>query len=424
MDATSRTQCVIAGCGPAGAVLGLLLARSGVQVVVLEKHRDFLRDFRGDTIHASTLTLIDELGLGEEFRRLPLQIVERLVVETDDGDRGFADFRRLPGPHKEIAFLPQWDFLDFVTRHAAEEPGFTLLLEAEATGLLQDGDQVTGLSYRDAGGERHEIRADLTVAADGRTSVLRQAARLRATRFGAPMDVLWFRLSRRDGDVNRTAGRLAAGRLLIRINRGDYWQTAYVIPKGGFERLREGGIAEFRADLARLEPFLADRLDAELPDWGAMSKLDVQVDRLPRWHRPGFLCLGDAAHAMSPIGGVGINLAVQDAVAAARVLAGPLRTGRLTEDHLAAVQRRRRLPTVVTQRGQRFIQDRFLAPLMAGRGGGGTPLPLKVLDRVPLLQAIPAYLVGIGVRPEHVRAKLTATPALRRRPPSGSRSRA
>ena len=390
-------RCVVAGCGPAGAVLGLLLARAGVEVVVLEKHRDFLRDFRGDTIHASTLTLIDELGLGDEFRRLPLQHVRKLVVQTDDGEAGFADFGRLPGRNKEIALLPQWDFLDFVTDHAKREPGFTLLLETEATCLLRDGDRVVGLSTRDG----QEIRADLTVAADGRTSVLREAARLRAQSFGAPMDVLWFRLSRKDSDPEQTAGRLSAGRLLIRLNRGDYWQTAYVIPKGGFAKIRADGIETFRDDLARLEPFLADRVAADLPGWDAVSRLDVQVDRLPRWHRPGFLCIGDAAHAMSPIAGVGINLAIQDAVAAARILTEPLTDGTLSEDHLKAVQRRRMPPTRITQRVQRTLQDRFLAPLMAGKGGG-TPRVLKLLNRVPRLQVIPAYVVGIGVRPEHV----------------------
>jgi 2-polyprenyl-6-methoxyphenol hydroxylase-like FAD-dependent oxidoreductase len=383
-------------------VLGLLLARAGIDVVVLEKHGDFLRDFRGDTIHASTLTLLDELGLGEDFARLPHQRVQTLGVSTDDSDHTLADFRRLPGAHQEIAFLPQWDFLDFVTHHAAELPTFRLLLQAEATGLRVEGGHVVGLSYRDGEGREHEIRADLTVAADGRRSVLRAAAGLRARRYGAPMDVLWFRLSQRDTDVERTAGRLSRGRLLIRIDRGNYWQTAYVIPKGGYQLLRERGLEAFRADLARLEPFLADRV-AELRSWDDVSMLDVQVDRLRRWHRPGFLCIGDAAHAMSPVGGVGINLAVQDAVAAANLLVDPLWSGTLTEHDLARVQRRRMPPTVLTQRGQRAIQDRFLRPLLSGRSGAGAPLALRVLDRVPPLQGVTAYLIGIGVRPEHVR---------------------
>lgn len=395
---------MIGGCGPAGAVLGLLLARAGVEVVVLEKHGDFLRDFRGDTIHASTLTLLDELGLGEDFARLPHQRVETLGVTTDDSEHTLADFRRLPGRHQEIAFLPQWDFLDFVTHHAAALPTFRLQLEAEATGLRTEAGKVVGLSYRDSRGREHEVRADLTVAADGRRSVLRASAGLRARRHGAPMDVLWFRLCRRETDVERTAGRLSRGRLLIRIDRGAYWQTAYVIPKGGYNRLRARGLDAFRADLARLEPFLADRV-GELRSWDDVSVLDVQVDRLRRWHRPGFLCIGDAAHAMSPIGGVGINLAVQDAVAAANLLVDPLWSGTLTERDLAKVQRRRSLPTMLTQRGQRTIQDRFLAPLLAGESAGGTPPLLRLLDRFPALQGVTAYLIGIGVRPEHVRQR-------------------
>lgn len=286
--------CVIGGCGPAGAVLGLLLARAGIEVLVLEKHGDFLRDFRGDTIHASTLTLLDELGLGEDFARLPHQRVETLGVTTDEGEHTLADFRRLPGRHQAIAFLPQCDFLDFVTRHAAALPTFRLLLDAEATAVRTESGQVVGLSYRDSTGAEHEVRAELTVAADGRRSTLRRSAGLRADRYGAPMDVLWFRLSRRDTDEERTAGRLSRGRLVIRIDRGDYWQTAYVIPKGGYEQVRARGIEAFRADLARLEPFLADRV-GELRDWDDVSVLDVQVDRLRRWHRPGFLCLGDTS---------------------------------------------------------------------------------------------------------------------------------
>src|SRR5215207_6406668 len=396
-----RTMCVIAGCGPAGAMLGLLLARAGVAVTVLEKHGDFLRDFRGDTIHPSTMRLLDELGLGEEFQRLPLQTVPRLTLTMDDGEFAVADFRRLPGRHKGLGFLPQWDFLDFVTRHAEREPSFTLRLNAAATGLVREGDRVAGLTYRDAAGTEQEVRADLTVAADGRRSVLRDAAGLRARRFGAPMDVVWFRLSRRAADPTRTGGRLAAGRFMIMINRGDYWQTAYLIPKGGYDTVRDRGLDAFRADLAALEPLLADRT-GEVRSWDDVSVLDVQVDRLTRWHRPGFLCLGDAAHAMSPIGGVGINLALQDAVAAANLLAGPLRAGRLTEDHLAAVQRRRTLPTAVTQAVQRVIQSRFLAGVLTGRIDAGTPLPLRLIDRFPPLQALPAYVIGVGVRPEHV----------------------
>jgi len=389
-----RVDCVIAGCGPAGAGLGLLLARAGLRVTVVEKHGDFLRDFRGDTIHASTLTLLDELGLGDEFARLEQQRIPEVRVAVGDREWSLADFRRIPGRHREIALMPQWDFLDFVTRHAAGYPGFRLLMETEATGLTVEQGHVTGLTV--SGGA---IPATLTVAADGRSSTVRRAARLPVRAYDAPMDVLWFRLSRRESDLVRTAGRVAPGRLLIRIDRGDYWQVGYVIEKGGYQRLRAAGLAAFRSDLATLEPALADRVD-ELGSWSDVSVLEVRVDRLRRWHRPGLLCIGDAAHAMSPVGGVGINLAVQDAVAAANLLVRPLRTGTLSERDLARVQRRRALPAAVTQAGQRAIHRRIVAPLL---DGGAPPAPVRMLERFPALQAIPAYLLAIGIRPEHVR---------------------
>ena len=389
-----RVDCVIAGCGPAGAGLGLLLARAGLRVTVVEKHGDFLRDFRGDTIHASTLTLLDELGLGDEFARLDQERIAEVRVAVGDREWSLADFRRIPGRHREIALMPQWDFLDFVTRHAAGYPGFRLLMETEATGLTVERGRVTGLTV--SGGA---IPATLTVAADGRSSTVRRAARLPVRAYDAPMDVLWFRLSRRESDVVRAAGRVAPGRLLIRIDRGDYWQVGYVIEKGGYQRLRAAGLAAFRSDLATLEPALADRVD-ELGSWSDVSVLEVRVDRLRRWHRPGLLCIGDAAHAMSPVGGVGINLAVQDAVAAANLLVRPLRTGTLSERDLARVQRRRALPAAVTQAGQRAIHRRIVAPLL---DGGAPPAPVRMLERFPALQAIPAYLLAIGIRPEHVR---------------------
>jgi len=375
-------------------VLGLLLARAGLTVTVVERHGDFLRDFRGDTIHASTLTLLDELGLGAEFARRPQQRVTEVRVAVGDREWSLADFRRLPGRHREIALMPQWDFLDFVTRHAATYQGFRLLMETEATGLEVERGRVTGLTVADGA-----IPAALTVAADGRRSTVRQAARLPVRTYDAPMDVLWFRLSRRESDAARTAGRVAPGRVLIRIDRGDYWQVGYVIEKGGYGRLRAAGLDAFRSDLATLEPALADRVD-ELGSWADVSVLEVKVDRLRRWHRPGLLCIGDAAHAMSPVGGVGINLAVQDAVAAANLLVRPLRTGSLSERDLARVQRRRALPTAVTQAGQRAIHRRIVAPVL---DGGAPPAPVRALERFPRLQAIPAYLLAIGIRPEHVR---------------------
>jgi 2-polyprenyl-6-methoxyphenol hydroxylase-like FAD-dependent oxidoreductase len=290
--------------------------------------------------------------------------------------------------------MPQWDFLDFVTRHAATYSGFRLLMETEATGLLVEQGRVTELTL--AG---RVVPATLTVAADGRRSTVRRAARLPVRAYDAPMDVLWFRLSRRESEVASTAGRVAPGRVLIRIDRGDYWQVGYVIDKGGYERLRADGLDAFRYDLAALEPALADRVD-ELSSWADVSVLEVRVDRLRRWHRPGLLCVGDAAHAMSPVGGVGINLAVQDAVAAANLVVRPLRTGTLSERDLARVQRRRALPTAVTQAGQRAIHRRIVGPLLAG---GAPPAPVRILERFPRLQAIPAYLLAVGIRPEHVR---------------------
>jgi 2-polyprenyl-6-methoxyphenol hydroxylase-like FAD-dependent oxidoreductase len=399
----TTTTCCIAGGGPAGAMLGLLLARAGVDVLVLEKHPDFLRDFRGDTIHASTLRLMDELGMSEEFLRLPHQTSPTLGVSTDHGDFTFADFRRLRGPYRYIAFMPQWDFLDFVVGKARELPGFELRMQAEALEVTRAGDQITGLTYRDHKGQTHRVRAALTVAADGRDSTLRRSAGLTPRRFGAPMDVLWFRLSRRPEEQSQSFGRLTTGHLLVMLDRGTYWQIGFLVPKGGYDDVRAAGMEAFRAELARLAPFLADRVD-ELRDWDDVSVLSVQVDRLRRWYRPGFLCIGDAAHAMSPIGGVGINLAIQDAVATANATAGPLLAETLRTAHLARVQLRRMVPTVVTQLAQRAIQRWFLGPLLAGREPmTEAPRALRVLRRVPVLQGVPARLVGIGLMPEHVR---------------------
>jgi 2-polyprenyl-6-methoxyphenol hydroxylase-like FAD-dependent oxidoreductase len=400
--ARREVDCCIAGCGPAGAMLGLLLARAGVRVVVLEKHADFLRDFRGDTLHPSTLQLFDELGLGEQLLDLPHQQAAVLGVSTDAGEFTLADFRRLPGRHRYIAFMPQWDFLDFVVGQARRLPTFALRMRAEALGVLEEAGRVAGLAYRDQDGSVHQVRARLTVAADGRDSGLRRSAGLRPRTFGVPVDVLWFRLPRRPDDRMPSFGRLTAGHLLVLIDRGAYWQVAYVIAKGAAEELRQAGLASFRASVAGLVPFLADRV-GELRSWDDVRTLRVQVDRLRRWFRPGLLCIGDAAHAMSPIGGVGINLAVHDAVAAANLLARPLRDGTLSTRHLARVQLRRMLPTLVVQRVQRTIQDRFLSPLLAGRAPATPPLVLRALRRYPALQAIPARLIGIGVLPEHVR---------------------
>ena len=401
---TSEVSCCIAGCGPAGAMLGLLLARAGVEVLVLEKHADFLRDFRGDTLHPSTLRLFDELGLAGELLSLPHRKAPVVEVTTDAGDFTLADFRRLPGSHRYIAFMPQWDFLDFVVAQARRLPGFQLRMQAEALAVLEERGRVVGVTYRDQAGAEHQVRARLTVAADGRDSGLRRSAGLRPRVFGAPIDVLWFRLPRRPGDPRQTFGRLAAGHLLVLIDRGAHWQIAYAIAKDTTAALQAAGLPRFRASVAELVPFLADRV-GELAGWEDVRLLRVQVNRLRRWFRPGLLCIGDAAHAMSPVGGVGINLAVHDAVAAANRLAGPLRDGTVSSRHLAAVQLRRILPTIVIQRGQRTIQDRFLSPLLAGRRSARPPLVLRVLRRYPVLQAIPARIVGIGILPEHVRTR-------------------
>jgi 2-polyprenyl-6-methoxyphenol hydroxylase-like FAD-dependent oxidoreductase len=395
-------------------MLGLLLARQGVEVMVLEKHGDFLRDFRGDTVHPSTLRLLDELGLADDFLELPHQKVTRLGVSTDDGTYVLADFGRLPGKFPFLAFVPQWDFLDFLADRARRYPNFQLRMNAEAVGLLRDDGQVTGLRYRTPGDGEHEVHAQLTVAADGRNSRLRTDAGLRLRAFGAPMDVLWFRLPKpgdRSGPSFGGAGRITRGRMLVRLDRGDYWQCAYLVPKGGYAVLKEAGLESFRADLVRLLPDGAS-LEA-LRGWDDVRVLSVRVDRLTRWHQPGLLFIGDAAHAMSPIGGVGINLAVQDAAATARLLAGPLRDGGVPHRRLGRVRRRRLLPTVVTQLVQRQIQTRVLSRILAGDRPIGTPRVLRILDRHPVLQGLPARAVGIGVLPEHAGSRFSAGVGLR-----------
>jgi len=402
-------RCCIAGGGPAGMMLGLLLARAGVDVVVLEKHADFLRDFRGDTIHPSTLELLHELGVLQDFLKLPHQEVHEINAQIGDVSLPVADFRHLPTRCKFIAFMPQWDFLNFLAALAGRYPSFDLRMRAEVTGLIEEAGRTVGVRVTTPEGPL-AIRADLIVGADGRSSVVREKALLHSLELGAPMDVLWFRLSRRPADPAQTMGRFDIGRIFIMINRGEYWQCGYVIPKGSVETIHARGLETFRSGVAKLAPFAADRV-GEIRGWEDVKLLTVRVDRLPRWYRPGLLCIGDAAHAMSPIGGVGINLAIQDAVAAANLLAEPLRVRRLTTGHLRRVQRRRQLPTRVTQRLQLLIQERVITRVLEGTGRLAPPLLLWLLARVPLLRRLPARLIGVGVRPEHLRAPVAPTDA-------------
>ena len=381
-------------------MLGLLLARTGVDVVVLEKHADFLRDFRGDTIHPSTLDVLAELGLLEQFLALPHQEVPEFQAVSGKRTVTFADFRHLPTRCGFVVFIPQWDFLDFLAREARRSPAFNLRMETEATGLVTDAGRVVGVRARGAEGNL-EVRADLVVACDGRTSTLRREADLPVKELGAPIDVLWFRLSRRPDDPEAAMGRFEVGRVVVLINRGGHWQVGYVIPKDGAGALRDRGLPAFRADITALMPFMADRVP-ELESWNDVPLLSVQVNRLTRWWAPGLLCIGDAAHAMSPVGGVGINLAIADAVAAANLLAGPLRSGRPANADLARIQRRREIPTRLTQSLQVLVQNRVLDPLLQGRVKALTPIGARLVDRFPVLRRIPGRVIGLGIRPEHV----------------------
>ena len=397
-----RTTCCVVGGGPAGMVLGLLLARAGVDVTVLEKHGDFLRDFRGDTVHASTLRLLDELGLAENFAKVPHQLLTRMALPVGPETSAVIDLTGLPGPHKHIAMVPQWDFLDMIADAAAVEPNFHLRMNTEATGLTTKDGRVTGIAYRTKDGETGEIAADLTVACDGRRSVLRAALGLGIRSWRVPMDCWWLRVPRHEGDPVGAGGLIGSKRMVVYLDRGDYFQLAFLIEKGSDARWREAGLQSFRDSLAELVPWLADRVDT-ITSLDDVKLLDVKMDRLTKWYSDGLLCIGDAAHAMSPVGGVGINLAVQDAVAAARILAGPLRRGTVTTADLARVQRRRGPATRVTQRMQRLMHDNAVGPALSGTFdlNRRTPLPLRLLNRFPKLGLIPAYLVAIGFRPEH-----------------------
>lgn len=404
-----RTTCCIAGGGPAGMMLGFLLARAGVEVVVLEKHADFLRDFRGDTVHPSTLELMHELGLLDEFLQRPHRKVSKLTVNIGGELIDLADFSYVPTHCKFVALMPQWDFLDFIADHAREYGGFDLRMNAEVTNLVLDqNDHVIGVMAQTPDGPL-EVRAALVVGADGRGSIVRDKAGLSVQDLGAPMDVMWFALPRRAGDPEGLQGCFDAGRIVALIDRGDYWQCGYVIAKGAADQVRQQGLAAFQSDLARLVPFLADRV-SEIRTWDQVKLLTVRVDRLRQWHRPGLLCIGDAAHAMSPAGGVGINLAVQDAVAAANILADALVNRTLTEQDLAKVQRRRQFPTRATQRLQVIMQQRVISRVLTGTNRLQVPAALRLFQRFPWLRGLPARLVGVGLRPEHI-----GTPDVKRR---------
>jgi 2-polyprenyl-6-methoxyphenol hydroxylase-like FAD-dependent oxidoreductase len=396
-----QTQCCVVGGGPAGMMLGFLLARAGVDVVVLEKHGDFLRDFRGDTIHPSTLELMHELGLLEDFLRQPHQQVDRLSGVVGGVEFPIADFSHLPTKCRFIAFMPQWDFLNFVADRARCCPTFHLRLQTEATDLLEDNGRVIGIRANTPNGPL-EVRANLTVGADGRRSTVRQKAGFAVKNLGAPIDVLWLRMSRRESDPHIALGRFDRGRILIMLHRGEFWQCGFVIPKGEFDKIQSQGIEAFRNQIATIAPIMTDRV-AELRSWDDVKLLTVGVERLRKWCRPGLLCIGDAAHTMSPVGGVGINLAIQDAVATANTLAKSLKANTTTLDQLRQIQRRRMFPTRMTQMLQVLVQDRVISRALANQGRISPPLMLHLFKHFPILRRIPARLVGMGFRPEHIK---------------------
>jgi len=395
-----QTRCCIVGGGPAGMMLGFLLARAGVDVTVLEKHADFLRDFRGDTVHPSTLEIMRELGLLDEFLKLPHQKVSHLSFQIGASRIPLIDLSHIPTHCKFIALMPQWDFLNFLAAHGQRYPTFHLHVKAEATDLITANGVVTGVRAKTPDGEL-TINADLVVGCDGRHSTVRERAGLAVKDIGAPIDVLWFRISRRESDGDEVFGHIEAGQMMLMLNRGDYWQCAYVIPKGGSDKVKGEGLAKFHERVLALSPILRDRID-EIRSFDDVKLLTVTIDRLREWHKPGVLCIGDAAHAMSPVGGVGINLAIQDAVAAANILAEPLRNGAVTLENLAAVQRRREFPMQVIQRIQVLIQNNLLSPALTSSERPKPPLLMRLIAGVPLLRRIPARVLAVGIRPEHV----------------------
>jgi 2-polyprenyl-6-methoxyphenol hydroxylase-like FAD-dependent oxidoreductase len=397
------SRCCIAGGGPAGVVLGFLLARAGIDTLILEKHADFLRDFRGDTIHPSTLEVMYELGLLEDFLRRPHQEYRQISAKFGEAAVTVGDFQHLPTHCKFLALMPQWDFLNFFTEQGRRYPGFRPKMQNQVIDLLIDNGHIAGVKGNTPNGP-FEVRAPLIVGADGRHSIVREKAKLPIEDLDAPIDVLWMRLSRRPTDADLALGHFQCGKILVTINRGDYWQCAYVIAKGAFAQIQQRGLPAFREGLIAAAPFLVDRV-SELRDWNDIKLLSVAVDRLRQWSRPGLLCIGDSAHAMSPVGGVGINLAIQDAVAAANILAAPLLRGQVTPEHLLAVQHRREFPTRAIQALQVQAHKRVLDPLLKGRTNTQKlPLPLKLFRDFPFLRRVPARVIGLGFRPEHVKS--------------------
>jgi len=407
-----HTTCCVVGGGPAGMMLGFLLARQGVHVTVLEKHKDFFRDFRGDTVHPSTLELMHELGILEKFLKLPHQKVEAAGGIFGDYPFQVANLRHVPTHCKFIALMPQWDFLDFVSAQAKKLPTFRLRMEHEAVDLIRESGRIAGVEVRTPEATE-QIRADLVVGCDGRHSTMRKAAHFEVREFGVPIDVLWFRISRRSQDPEQVLGNINYGRMIVLINRGDYFQAGLLIRKGSFDEIRSSGLDAFRRTIAQVVPYLGERVN-ELHDWDQISLLSVQINRLRQWHRPGLLCIGDAAHAMSPVGGVGINLAIQDAVATANLLGAPLRERRVTEAMLARVQRRREFPTRVTQLLQ-VNAHKGLQKIFESSGPARAPWQLKLLVNIPGAQDVLARIVGVGVRPEHIQDSPVRIAAYQRR---------
>jgi 2-polyprenyl-6-methoxyphenol hydroxylase-like FAD-dependent oxidoreductase len=402
-----RTTCCVVGGGPAGMMLGYLLARRGIQVTVLEKHQDFYRDFRGDTVHPSTLEVLKELGLLQDFLNLPHEEVTSLGVMIGGSFFDVADFRHVPVTCKFVVLMPQWDFLNFLSGHAKRFPAFRLLMQHQATDLIRDGERITGVVAQHDGQEVR-IHTDLVVGCDGRHSATRRAAGMQVIEYGVPIDVLWFRISRQPDDPAQVLGNVNYGRGLILINRSDYFQAGLIIAKGSYEDIEGRGLGAFRADIRKLAPYLGERVN-EIHDWEQIKILTVQINRLRRWYRAGLLCIGDAAHAMSPAGGVGINLAIQDAIATANLLTGPLQERCVPEAVLAAVQKRRELPTRVTQAVQ-ILAHRNLARVFENPGPIQAPWQVGLVSRIPAIHRAVGYAVGIGMRPEHLREKASARP--------------